>query len=601
MAITKQTDVQYINDYPVAVDFWRSNLTNKIYYSEAEANAAEEQYKAKEPIINNLADQIGKINNAVENKNWTGTWAGGGQNAIRSAAEKLYNKGVTNLLDLTVKKTEEQRQEPDGGNVYTVQVNQLVDKNTGKVISSSEGNTFVIDAYDTGNIFKSTDKTFGITFSPDGYAVPYQTNEKGGLLRSPILPLALMFIPGMQGLGASIGTALGASGAAATALGNAVIGGTLAEAQGGDFLKGAVSGAAGSLVPGVQSEIATGLGGGTAANIAAGALTGGIMAELTGGDFSQGALTGGIGAGINQAKLSAAEDYLRSLPSGYGDFPAPTEQDVLDYIAAESPNFQISNTTFRPDYSLATGASGEPGITLKPLDTQYKVGSFDYTLGELIDSLGLKMPTTPNIEGMGGGQGIVIRTQGGYVTEQGFIPDSYVASLGDPESFINKPVIDVDLSLEELKEATPEDISKKLSLLDIAKALTPAALAALTKKVVDTAKSEATSGFQIVPIPSTWKSPEYDMAFAPSAPIDFGTPTLLRGTQWETPISLSGLINTLNQPMIAPQTQQMMTQFQAPEVPYETGITDIIGEIGGQPVSIADIISGIQSGQNYSS
>ena len=439
--------------------------------------------------------------------------------------------------------------------------------------------------------------------APNGqvYFVPSWGSTSDVSTIAPLVGLGLMFVPGLQGVGASLGTALGASGTAASALGNAIIQGTLAEATGGDFLKGAAAGALGSYVPGVQSEIAGALGGGAAANVAAGALTGGAMSELTGGDFAQGALMGGIGSGVQQLKASAVDDVLQSLPTpGYDVSTAPTEVDILEAIAAESPNFKISDTSFTPNYSLSSGASGEPGLALKPLDTEYQVGSFDYTLGDLIDNLGLQMPTTPNLESMGGGQGIVLKTRGGYITEQGFVPDSYVASLGDPESFINKPVIDVGLSLGELKEATPDDISKKLAGLDIAKALAPSALAALTKKVVDIVGGDSSSGFQIVPVPSDWRSPEYNMAFTPSAPIDFGSTAMLQGTQWANPINLSSVINTLNQPMIAPETQQMMTQFQAPTMPYETGINDIIGNLGGQPVSIADIISGIQSGQNYS-
>jgi hypothetical protein len=36
-------------------------------------------------------------------------------------------------------------------------------------------------------------------------------------------------------------------------------------------------------------------------------------------------------------------------------------------------------------------------------------------------------------------------------------------------------------------------------------------------------------------------------------------------------------------------------------VPPTFGVTDIVGNLNDQPVSIADIIAGIQSGQNYSS
>lgn len=429
------------------------------------------------------------------------------------------------------------------------------------------------------------------------------------LTDSGFLPVALALLSG--GAGASLGASLLPSASAATQslVGNAVLQGAMSELQGGDFIKGAALGAAGSLAGGVQSGVADALGGGAFKNIASGALIGGTMAELSGGDFAKGALLGGVQSGINQAKLSVAEDYLRSLPSGYGDFPAPTEQDVLDYIAAESPTVTISDTTFKPDYSLSTGAPvipemGAQGVQVPTINEVIDViGGVDYSLPTPSSGLGLVMPTAPNLESMGGAQGITVPVSGGTLTETGVIPTDYVPVLGDPNSFINQPPPDSGVKIEEPAPAQPEDISKKLAALDAAKALAPLAVGALTAETLvnKISDGQTQTGFPIVPIPSTWKSPEYDMAFMPSTPIDFGSSALLRGTQWETPVNLSALINTLNQPIISPETFQMMTQFQAPETPYETGITDIIGEIGGKPVSIADIISGIQSGQNYSS
>lgn len=65
-----------------------------------------------------------------------------------------------------------------------------------------------------------------------------------GVVKSvaPVLPLALSFLA--PGVGSAIGGALGASGAWAPALGNAVIGGGLSALAGGDALTGALGGAA---------------------------------------------------------------------------------------------------------------------------------------------------------------------------------------------------------------------------------------------------------------------------------------------------------------------------------------------------------------------
>lgn len=399
--------------------------------------------------------------------------------------------------------------------------------------------------------------------APNGqvYFVPSWGSTSDVSTIAPLVGLGLMFVPGLQGVGASLGTALGASGTAAAALGNAIIQGTLAEATGGDFLKGAAAGALGSYVPGVQSEIAGALGGGAAANVAAGALTGGAMSELTGGDFAQGALIGGIGSGINQAKLSAAEDVLQNLPSqGYDVSTAPTEVDILEAMG-QKPSVNVSDfpvQDFGVDIDVNT-----------PFYTQTGASAY-----------------VPNQDGTS----TYTWDDGSTITVD---PSFNVVS------FTNA----IDSAFKTPEEKT-KDISGKLKALDAAKAIAPTAIQALTagalvNKIADNA--DQSTGFPILPVPSDWRSPQYNMAFTPSAPIDFGSPAMLQGTQWANPINLSSVINTLNQPIIAPETQQMMTQFQAPTMPYETGVNDIIGNIGGQPVSIADIIAGIQSGQNYSS
>ena len=99
----------------------------------------------------------------------------------------------------------------------------------------------------------------------------------------------------------------------------ALIGGTSAELQGGDFWDGAISGAiSGAIfsgihfIPGMTNISAGGTiyvqGGGTALSsgaqaaihFAGGALSGGINAAIKGGDISTGMLIGGIGAGIGK-------------------------------------------------------------------------------------------------------------------------------------------------------------------------------------------------------------------------------------------------------------------------------------------------------------
>jgi hypothetical protein len=479
-------------------------------------------------------------------------------------------------------------------------------KVTGQVVPSTYGERQTGNAW--GGTFAGSGNTgYRVQFDSAGNPYFYTTGASSSDLGSilPIASLALSFA--VPGLGSAIGSALGASGAAATALGNAVIGGVMSEASGGDFLQGALTSGAGSLLGGVVNPAVTEAVGSQAVG---NALTSGALSELQGGDFAQGALSGALSGAVSDAKLALAEDYINSIAPGTSyEADLPTSQDVIDVIAAEQPSYQVSDTTFTPDYSLNIGAPvvqdmGAQGIQAPTINEVIDVVNqpVDYSLPVPETNFELVMPTAPNIDAMGGGQGITVPVSGGTLTESGVIPDAYIPVLGDVASFINQPVPDSGVTTQEPAQVT-EDISGKLAALDVAKALAPLAASALTAGAVVNAISDNSeqSGYPILPVPAEWKSPEYSMAFAPSAPIDFGSRALLRGTQWENPVNLSSLINTLNQPIISPQVNAMMTAFQAPEVSYQIGVNDVIGEINGKPISIADIISGIQSGQNYSS
>lgn len=67
----------------------------------------------------------------------------------------------------------------------------------------------------------------------------------------PILPMALAFVPGLQGLAGTIGSGLGLSGTAASMVGSGVVGGLTSELTGGDFGKGFLGGAVGAGVSGL--------------------------------------------------------------------------------------------------------------------------------------------------------------------------------------------------------------------------------------------------------------------------------------------------------------------------------------------------------------
>jgi hypothetical protein len=156
--------------------------------------------------------------------------------------------------------------------------------------------------------------------------------KSGGDILGAILPVALNFIA--PGLGTAIGGAMGFTGTAAAVVGSAVIGGTSAALTGQDPLKGAVlgglGGGLGQMVGGAANN-ALGLNLGAAGqNILGGALVGGGTSALTGGDFLTGAFTGGAGSLVGQlagantlggatgAGVSAAgRDFGNMIVAGY--------------------------------------------------------------------------------------------------------------------------------------------------------------------------------------------------------------------------------------------------------------------------------------------
>lgn len=367
---------------------------------------------------------------------------------------------------------------------------------------------------------------------------------------SPIGQFAAMAL--FPGLGANIGAALAGSSAAAPIIGNALVKGALAEATGGDFLKGAVLSGAGSLVPGINSSISDALGGGSVADIAAGSLTGGALSSLAGGDFTQGALMGGAGAGIKGLEQDLRQEQFDTAmtESGLAGQTATSPSDFLQDTSEPLTISEIINNLqpFQPDYSLGNTENAA-----------------------VVDGFGLK----PDLS----------------------------APIGDPNSFINQPPPQINYTLPEFTDLPPVDSSAELTSLGIAKTLLPAAIAAIVANNA-TPEADTSTGFGIVPIPGDWRSPEYNQQFTPSAPVDFGSRELLRGTQFENPAfqpqtnySLSDVINSMNY-----QSAPFVQQYQIP-MQTTVGNNDIIGSLNGNQVSIADIIAGIQSqyGQKTSS
>jgi hypothetical protein len=343
-------------------------------------------------------------------------------------------------------------------------------------------------------------------------------------------------------IGAGVATAIGlgtVGAVAATAIGTGVIAGGITAIQGGDvsdvlesavvggvtsFVGGTVAGAVGSTVAEVTgSEIA-----GAASGAAARTL-------VTGGD-SEDALTSGLLGGVG-AGIKGLEQDLR--------------QEEFDTEMTESG--LAGQTETRPsDFFLEPAVTEAPTISeiiagLQPVEADYSLGST--ANADVVDGFGL----TPDLS----------------------------ATIGDPNSFINQPAPEINYTLPEFTDLPPVDNSAELAALGVAKSAVPAVINAIAANN-SVPEEDPITGFGIVPIPGDWRSPTYNQEFTPSAPIDFGSLELLKGTQFERPsMDISSLMNVLNSQSLQPQA--------APQF----GMNEIVGSINDVPMSINDIINNI--------
>jgi len=202
-----------------------------------------------------------------------------------------------------------------------------------------------------------------------------------------VAPIALsIFVPG---LGAAIGGMLGASGTAASVVGNALIQGGLSAAGGGDFVKGALTGAVtgglGEIAGGAIKNVAPGMSDATAA-VAGSALAGGAAAELTGGDFVEGAISGGL----QQAVLKPAMEGITAKgqevfgvqdPAGGGilaeRIPEATLEEIDLATLPEARPMPAGLEAVADPAAVMAAATPTPGVAPDPSVTPGKEGGLD--------------------------------------------------------------------------------------------------------------------------------------------------------------------------------------------------------------------------------
>ena len=340
-----------------------------------------------------------------------GNWDIAGENRAKELADLLASQGVTSLEDISLVPGEA----------------ELVGYNTIGAGDSSEG--YQEPIYANRNQFKVGDKTLGFLgdynldntygskasqYLQEGDRVGWSARGEGNVSYNlkqdpqtgkyyiapswgtssdapdilPAIQLGLMFLPGLgQGLGALLGAG---SGVGASMLGNAIIGGTMAELGGGDFLKGALGGGlgagVGSLVQPIAGNIGSAIGqqagSQTIGNIISGGITGaaraGTGALVSGQDVGDALIQGGLGGGISSGISSGVN-------AAFGDTTVPADAQkfigsfmssqltprVLDELGLGRSSGSRSSSSSRPSGSFRSSGGISPNdLTLLALMSQ---------------------------------------------------------------------------------------------------------------------------------------------------------------------------------------------------------------------------------------
>ena len=262
-------------------------------------------------------------------------------------------------------------------------------------------------------------------------------------------------------------------------------------------------------------------------------------------------LPAGTVEGIN---ATLPTTLVGDTPIDYSLAPAAksvTVDDVVKNIVLENLDTSLQTGTLTADQvdtalNTLTGGYTLGGTTegikaTMPETVVTGTEPVDYTLNVLTGGEGLTLPTSPNLESMGGGQGLTADVVGGVLSEEGLTRTGNVI-LGDPNSFINTTLplstgtIDTSTKTD---ESTDTPLTKAQVEAMIKLALAAAAADQAAKVITDATSSggdtTTQTGFPYIPSDiSGWARPEYTQTW--QGPIDlnslFTTDNLLGGTQW---------------------------------------------------------------------
>jgi hypothetical protein len=186
-----------------------------------------------------------------------------------------------------------------------------------------------------------------------------------------------------------------------------------------------------------------------------------------GGDLEETIKSGVVSGGtmyLGQQILGPGEAAAGEVEPGVGVESYPVDAGAppdITPIPGGSATPVPSEISLLGDARFRTPTLGTP----PPLPDANVLGSapVDYGLGPqttpgVDGGQGLRQPTMPNLDEMGGGQGTTIPVSGGTIGPLGFTPSGATPVLGDPGSFINDPSV---LGTDVIPQGTPSTISPR--------------------------------------------------------------------------------------------------------------------------------------------
>jgi hypothetical protein len=274
------------------------------------------------------------------------------------------------------------------------------------------------------------------------------TTLNGGDVKSAVIGAALPLVGnvGAEAIGQAL-TNSNITGTLNTVITKAVTQGTTAALLGKDPLTAFVLGGASAGVSLITQDIP---GFSELPDVAKNAVNTAVVAQISKGD---------VGSAVTTSIINDAISYATKAIDDYKKNPGGITNRVVDEAIPQGSGGAGTNDPFdvsqigigvgvKPDYSLTSGITfpSTDGLKVDPVTgagATVGVSPVDYSLNIKAPFEGLQMPTSPNITGMGGGQGITVKTPEGELSESGVTKTGTAPDLGDPDSFINKPAPDV--------------------------------------------------------------------------------------------------------------------------------------------------------------